>query len=465
MHCWDSLTRAQLRKNANIGIFSKGKASSPIKHRDGKQLAYCETVVIIALTLPIVPEHAFSETHFLSRKTPRNRRESVTIDVNELKDRGQKERTPYDFAPPRAERSVGPPQMMHKDKSPQRMAESDSVPHPLPHARTSGPDARHEEDEAQSVAQPLLPQGGTSKLESGSATPYSWSESESSITRLERAVDLRLLEILHTGLSSTQISNAEKSKHSQRDYCDLQGLKALLNDRKAHWETKDRLSNSSCFREKLVEASAPSERAADIQPSLTSGVISSGEPGLLLNQSPPDPQFPRPRDCDDHGRTVTINRPDQIGQLSQHHDEMDMMEIEENDEAFFHKLDAAFHEIMGPECKAIEPIRGRQRGKRTSLHRKSMPSLLSDQVGSEIPPLVPSPIIWQSTEKLATRSAGHHESREFVNRSSNEGCPEQNVEDQYLAGLLKQPLSGSTQPAGYGARTVPKGFWRQNKLC
>lgn len=32
----DSLTKFQLRKNTNVGIFNKGKASSPIKNRDGK---------------------------------------------------------------------------------------------------------------------------------------------------------------------------------------------------------------------------------------------------------------------------------------------------------------------------------------------------------------------------------------------------------------------------------------------
>lgn len=414
--------------------------------------------------MPKVPDLGFSEAHFLSRTDPRNQIESITIDVNELKERGQEGRAPYNFTPPRAGRPAGTPWMVPKDKPRQNRDKADSIQHMLQRPGTPGPDPRHELEEAQSVTQQLQCQAGAAKLGTRSATPYSWSESEPSRTRLERAVDLRLLEILHTGISSMHKSDAEDWKNSQRKYCDLQELKALLNDRKAYWQAEDMSSHSGWPKKKTLEESTADGTGAGLLPTLTAEVISSSEPGLLLNQSSAEIDSQRHQDCHNYDRTVPIPSSYQDEQFSQSQDDKIMTTAAvEDDESFFRKLDEAFHEIMSPVCKEIQPTGSGPSGRAKPLHRESGASLLSDQLGFEGPYLGPGSIICDPTEMLATRPDGHHEHRKLPNVPSNERHRGRSVDDRYLT-RSKQPQSVSIKPVAHEAGIIPQGFWRQNKL-
>lgn len=361
--------------------------------------------------------------------------------MNELKDSGHKERAPYNFAQPRAERLAGTP-LQRRDKA-------DDTQHPLPHVGTSGPGAHNVPGEAQGITQKLQCQAEASKATSRSATPFSWSESEPSRTQLERAVDHRLLEILHTGLSSVQNPDLDNSKLSQKKYCDFQELKALLDDRKAHWQTEVNSSISACLHEKASAASVDEEKNAVMPLNLTPEVNPRDESELLLDQSLLGEDHNRPQSqqvLDDYDRMVPIASSYQDRKLSQLHDATVMTEAEvDDDEAFFRKLDEAFHEIMDPGCKETDLMGGRPAGKATSLHRRSVASLLSDQFGFEIPHLGPSPVVRHSGEEPATRPNRHLESREFSYAPSHQGRPEQDVDDRATG-------------------VVPKGFWRQNRL-
>lgn len=359
-------------------------------------------------------------------------RASITIDMNGLQDKSQKARASYDFSHPRAERPAGPSQMEPGDTQLQRSDKADNIRHSLPYAETSCPDTHREPNEARDIAQQLQCQAEPSRP-SRSATPYSWSESESSKTRLERAVHRRLLEILHTGLSSIQNPGAEKPTCIQKKYCDLQELKAILNGRKAHWRAGDSSSNSGCLREK--RAVPPKSSFGEDTP----------------HQS---------HDFRDYHRALPVASSYEEAQLGQPHDAMAMETEVEDDGAFFRKLDEAFHEIMSPGRNDTQPDGERPERMEASLHREAVASILSDHPRCNIPHPRPVPIAWHSTEKPARRPDGHCG---FPRWPSHPGCPDENAGNLYLT-QPKQPLSVSTRAVNHETGVIPLGFWRRNRL-
>lgn len=396
----------------------------------------------------------------MTRKNPPAGRASIAIDMNGLRNEGQKARALYDFSQPRAERPARSSQMELGDALLQREDKADNIRHSLSYAETPCPDTHPEPNEARDIAQQVQCQAEPSRPESRSATPYSWSKSESSKTRLERAVHRRLLEILHTGLSSVQNPGAENPGHIQKEYCDLHELKAILNGRKAHWQTEDSSSNSGCLREKSLEANAKDEKDIGTLPDLTPEVIPSSGRAL-----PPKSSFVEdsPRhsfDFHDYDRAPPVVSSYDGAQLGQLHDGMAMEAEVEDDEAFFRKLDEAFHEIMSPGSKDTQPDGERPDRKAASLHRESVASILSDHLGCNIPYPKPVPIASHSTEKPARRPGGHCGSPKWP---SNPGCPDQNGDNLYLT-QPKQPLSASTKSVDHETRVIPQGFWRRNRL-
>lgn len=441
-------------------------------------------------TLPIVTDLTFCETHFLSRKRPSIQTPPAAIGVNERRNQSKENSALYDFAAQMADRTASRPRM-DLGHTLQKQDKADSIQHSLPFGKTSDLDACHGSDDAQRTTQQLQVQERTSKQESRSATPYSWSDSEPSKTPLDRAVERCLLDILHTGLSPEQNRDAENAGDSQRRYCNIQELKTLLEDRKAHWEpgNSDTVLEPfirNCFPGETITTRTKYEKTAGPLPILSPEAVPSDGFSLPLNESIPDDiayRSQRPHDCD---RTVPINTRYQDQEHSQLHADTDMMEAEVEDEkAFFRKLDEAFHEIMNPRSKEIEPTGGRpdahESACRASIHskngqcqlplkaeplrRESAASLLCDQLGFEISHLAPSPVGCHSAGELRTRSGRHCSSRNLPNMPLDKGRTDcsQNADDARLT-RPRPPLSLSTTPVDPDFSRVARGFWRPNRL-
>ncbi|KAJ5692541.1 hypothetical protein N7462_001964 [Penicillium macrosclerotiorum] len=223
--------RLTLRVNTNMGIFNKGKASSPINLRGGLGTRFCE-------------EQFLLQNHKKPSELP------VSLDEQRgnipEKNNGHYQRLSHYFAPQPREDIVGMPTRTkngpHQIPSDRRETSKIYVRHcEQPDSLAAGPDIRGDCRGTQDIRGDPKERMGQRDQGSRSATPYTWSESERlgsyPSSQLNHVVELRLLDILHTGISAHEDNRGVVTPQLQRVYHSLQDLKGLLESRKSSWET------------------------------------------------------------------------------------------------------------------------------------------------------------------------------------------------------------------------------------
>ncbi|OKO97477.1 hypothetical protein PENSUB_10271 [Penicillium subrubescens] len=222
--------RLTLRNTMNMGIFSKGKASSPIKLRD-------------------VPDSAFSEAQFLSHKERgqpgTGTGKGTTLDESPLQKKPDGKHTHprvshYDFHEPpklrRTETYIGDnvnPSVQFSQGDQWHPSGSNGVVPTLPAAGPTTPDRlEHIPGKAHDINSPLR----RSVQEPPSPTPYTWSVSDRHGSQRSREVEDRLLKILHVGLSPQKSGHQDEPVDSMNGHFNIQNLKSLLESRKACWQ-------------------------------------------------------------------------------------------------------------------------------------------------------------------------------------------------------------------------------------
>ncbi|KAJ5377369.1 uncharacterized protein N7496_004778 [Penicillium cataractarum] len=349
--------RLTLHNTMNMGIFSKGKASSPIKICD-------------------VPKISFSETQFLTRQD-RGPLETGTgtgmaFDKSPLQKKlsGQHPRpktSHYFFREPPKLASNEPPLVYHEE-SPLHTTLGDQL-YPsksqgiVPSPSTAAPAAQDRLHDLQSQLPPH------SVERSHSPTPYSWSISDRRGSQQSREVEDRLLKILHTGLSPRQLANSRDSGGSRSGYCTIQDLRSLLESQKAYWQTQtspeiqslDGVTTHLANRESSVMVTGTVQ--SPIKPALSQ--FKDSETGPRSNnratnhEKPLDELFRSPQPNQLHSHEGNVSEKDFLASQPPLPARVGAESVEpgaEDDFIFFQELDAAYCAILEPKGANDGPL-------------------------------------------------------------------------------------------------------------
>ncbi|KAJ5639340.1 uncharacterized protein N7484_007202 [Penicillium longicatenatum] len=226
--------RLTLRGNLNIGIFNKGKVSSPLK-------------------LGHIPDSAFSERKFLTKRQPGTPSKSPTTDKKRKADpeasrrgTGRQQKWPeYVFSGFSNEPEI------EDDKTKQLVSQVGEFGQPNDEAsidqglcvgRGSGPIVQRElldtRSHRSSLTQPVENTAGWSE----SASLYTWSETNLEKSQPEHALEIELLKLLHVGLFPAQGDDLSRETNQNHTYYDLDELKAILKGRKECWVSENSLT-------------------------------------------------------------------------------------------------------------------------------------------------------------------------------------------------------------------------------
>ncbi|KAJ5668096.1 uncharacterized protein N7477_006666 [Penicillium maclennaniae] len=455
--------RLTLTSTANLGIFRKGRASSPTKRRN-------------------VPNFAFSETILLSQNTSGNGRVSMSA-VNEPKK--QKEIShDYDLS---SFRSCNAPKKRDLDldiASSQSPAQyigqfepidaTSSLRRPSPNKITYftgptkmtivAPDAKAFDSQAVEVSHYSRP-----------ATPYTWSASGRATASLGAVIQDHLLNTLHVGLFPKLQTSSEIGVGSKY-YYSLHDLKMLLEARKESWRSNDngkeatfqpapilnpsqQLATQSPDIEEDAEGSIFNFNTAHAERSMTPGLGETRKGDALLGSQLQD---------DFNGNTIS-------SLLSSQSQKMSKPPISDAD-AFFRALDAEFCAIMEPSNNYLEHARRSSKTEPTlevdqdadtplrtqiTSFDDEISSLDFDQSGSGIGYSASHPIPdYHAQVELATRPINRRMlplpfmSNDCIKKTSNHAPKASST----------QPWSALTAASAVKHTTLPSGFWRQNKL-
>lgn len=315
---------------------------------------------------------------------------------------------------------------------------------------------------------------------SRSATPYTWSVTENSDSHQGRALDAHLLSLLRVGLFLRRSSEEHSHVHSKSDCCDIEELRRLLQDRKAHWEIETNVTSSHSGRKKELDGGQSPPRSS------RSSIRSS--PACLakdVTESSESKDIPKPStdlvcgNASTESRCrISISRAHGPLSLSPHHqahlnsnDICDGYSV--SDEAFFNILNAAFDAIVKPET--VKPETGRL----DSSQEITQDSQLSQY---QAPPQPTEDSV--DADLYGPRRTGYTglfqlADHDYALRHFNSGL---NAETRGLVmGDLNQeillrspgmsrahhgrnPLPSSATNSHAIPTTLPVGFWRQNRL-
>ncbi|KAJ6111766.1 hypothetical protein N7523_007827 [Penicillium sp. IBT 18751x] len=464
--------RLTLTSTANLGIFRKGRASSPTKRRN-------------------VPNLGFSETILLSQKTPENGLVSMSV-VNET---GKQKETShvYDLSSFRFSDAPKKRDLDLKIASSERPAQyigrfeqidaTSSRRCPSPNKITYFTDPTKTEIVSQD-AKAFDSHAVEVSHHSRPATPYTWSVSDRATASLGAIDEDHLFKALHVGLFP-KIKSSSEIGVSSRYYYSLHDLKMLLEARKESWRSNDngkeatsqpastlnpsqQLATRSPDTEEDAEGSIFKFKTAHVERSMTPGFGETCQGDALL----------RSQLQDNFNENVISSL---LSSQSQRLRKSPMSDAD----AFFRALDAEFCVIMDPSNNSLEHVRRSSkteptlevdRDADTPLRKQitsfddSINSLDFDQSDSGIgysasytipdyhaPYTIPD---YHAQVELATRPSNRRMlplpfmSSEFIKKISNYG----------LKASSGQPLSALTAASALKHATLPSGFWRQNKL-
>ncbi|OQD76966.1 hypothetical protein PENDEC_c003G00373 [Penicillium decumbens] len=333
--------RLTLPNTANLGIFNRSKASSPIILRDVSNLA-------------------LSATKRLPREGTRNTWESPTT-IN--KPSKKEANCVYESFNSRnhdiLEQRDTSPTKARPEGSTQYLGGRQWTDAMTPQYGLS-PSKRPSFDRPKNLVTALQEpresecQRANSVHKTQSATPYTWSESDQATPSLDPVLRDYLLNVLHVGVPHPGIERYGNSKV----YYTLEDLKTLLEARKASWESTAS-DNQATFRrasslDLQPEPTAPARGIVGGVPpnsvSLLNTSIGEGNTKLALGKNPEqDVSFSSQHQLDKKEIGSDSLPPDQNPR---------MVYADINDDnVFIRALDAEFCAIMRPSSKDPEPPR------------------------------------------------------------------------------------------------------------
>ncbi|KAJ5594136.1 uncharacterized protein N7459_000344 [Penicillium hispanicum] len=475
--------RLTLRANVNVGIFNKGRASSPIRFRG-------------------VPDLAFSETNFLSHKFRKSRERSKAIgdkSTRSVKREHARQQKLFDYAfhesPTPLERGSTSrghqaSSICHSGRDPTDMSISCHAPVLNNAASTGDHDAYHQSESPGPKRPRSKHQGSKAIQENGSATPYTWPDTVHTEDLSERAVEAQLLDILHSGLFSPRVVN-ENISNQMDGHCDLEQLRQMLESRKASWESKrgdpgqTTLASSLDYRQEpdpvIPQVVFGEAMSSDSTRSLSPHTILVNRAVSSPSKEPPYGRFSR--------SPCQYTNPDNGGSLNQaprpiiSRVNKDIhLPSTDDDEVFFRTLDMTYNEIMNSDGQSPEYAPAQSEEQHTSSRQLTFEKQGLASSSSANPSnysLLLSPLPGQSkvdqlhSSSLAIPSCS---SQRYISvdlsqvsvpsRSQNDPFPEdffgQRLDSTY-SNQPKQTLALSTASLD-PSHTVPPGFWRQHRL-
>lgn len=336
-----------LQGNKKVGIFHKGKASSPAK--------LLETTGREILTSRPNKDHA-------PRRSTSRHNESRFHDRQKQSDSRNVPYYHFFQSPPRLGLAWRPPSRQS----------------------TTGPLNGSVE------APPALPNcpgyPGLLRNDSDSGTPFTWSETASHARDSDSTIEAHLMRILHAGLLSPRLSDKDSPTTVNKNYCDLEDLKHLLQERKAAWE----YSRGSCSVISINAAfNTPS---ASVGHDASCGIDQAAKPVGLFNSndhrkkgsSIPFHQDLKQEPQDQSAKSKgfdTVESSQNPLQLIEYdwNPDIEGFEIhQDTDAAFFGSLDAAFWAIMGPTGDSNCHVAGSPNMHSPSRHFEAKNKILLD---------------------------------------------------------------------------------------
>ncbi|KAJ5289116.1 hypothetical protein N7478_002146 [Penicillium angulare] len=219
--------RLTLRSNMNVGIFNKGKASSPVILRDGKLSGSGGLANELSMNqgVPVTRHIHMPTVNDADRKTVKRRKKGHI-----RQEKSQK----YTFAEPLKEvevETVLPP----KENDPESRARetSNDAYKAMPSSRIgvellAPATCKNPKD--------TLPQSKRQVQDpvddAQSSIPYTWSDTHHDKSETGHELEVLLLK----GLLSTEIADCSVERVPATPYCDLDELQKLLRERKSFWQ-------------------------------------------------------------------------------------------------------------------------------------------------------------------------------------------------------------------------------------
>lgn len=421
------------------------------------------------------PNSAFSENGFLSKKNPPLHELRSAKDTTGRRHKGSKRSSQYDAVEEASRRVIS------ASPKPSESAAARLDPYIADHRQypsSLGRTSKVDEQREPAVPQP---QHTSSELEgqmrgpgevSRSATLCGWFESPPRKTRLESALELQLLDMLHAGLSPDKDPDRKDQEHPEKSYCNLEGLKSMLEARKAQWGSE-------------VDDDGPDHRG-----SLDAGSTRERKPRANIKDKsaiiqPPSFDFTDSPD----GEPITLDRglPMKTSQRSQcpnertshpsytsHYADVDTLAMGQDltdDEVFYRHLDEAFHQIMEPgssihssrERKQRTPVR-RHSSRIKTGHLSPAPRNHSLRRGSFDIPSYHQPLF--DTFNLMPDSIAQH------TLTQERSVDPSTLHDHSVSRLLTFEDLNANALSSTRSRQLfnpdfdkyPGGFWRQNRL-
>lgn len=480
----------------NMGIFSKGKASSPIKLRDGKYVDPCMDNSRPRLAdHPQDPDIAFSETQFLAKK------DGVTL--------GTGTGTVMDLtlgkSPMSKEQRLRPMASHYVFCEPTKLVVAQTP------ARQG--DQRHSSNAKDVILSPQFAGstavGRSSKIRgkvqdvqsslpffvegSSSATPYTWSISDQYGSQQSMEVEDHLLRILHVGLSPQKSANHNDLIQLNTQYCNTDDLRNLLESRKLYWHPETR-HDHDC-RGEVVKCNethgsiAMAHGAANRLARVARSQSDNSEPFSLTRnraghkRTSPEKVFDSPQNhFHDQERRLTedVSLSPQRNSRARHESISAILDVEDDD-IFFKKLDAAFGAIFESEAESSIPVPIRHNKPHRSIAHKpingasvvshilhneyqstadAVDALLCDQLGLKTLRTTGIDHCHDPDNELSVLTHGSFADSKHRYLPSTGDILERGPE------LPKLRTSNPFSTTAYEPckPSVPSGFWRQNRL-
>lgn len=489
----------------NMGIFRKGKASSPIKLRDGKCVdPYMDN------SRPRLADHsqdadvAFSETQFIAKK------DAATLGTGMW--------TVMDLtfgkSPMNKEQRLRPQASQYVFREPTKLvvAQTPAVSYAGNQARPNQGDRRHSPNMKDAILSPQFAGsaagGRSSKIRwkaqdiqsslpvfvegSSSATPHTWSISDRHRSQQSREVEDRLLKILHVGLPQKPDDHDDLIQ-SNTQYCNTDDLRNLLESRKLYWhpETRhdhgrlDEVAKRNQTHSSIAMAHRTAHRPARVARSQSdnSETFSTSRNRAGLKGTSPEQVFDCPQNHfhgQEGGFTEDVSPSLQRNYRACHESIFADLDIEEDD-IFFKKLDKAFGAVFEPEVESSIPLPIRRNKSHWSILYKPIDgaSVVSHILHNEYQPTadpVDALLCDQpGLETLRTTGINHYPDLDnelsvlthgsFAD-SKHQSLP---LTGDILQRGLELPKLQTSNPFSTTAYdpcnpSVPPGFWRQNRL-
>ncbi|KAJ5549233.1 hypothetical protein N7513_006467 [Penicillium frequentans] len=463
--------RLTLRGNLNVGIFNKGKASSPMK-------------------LGHAPDSAFSERRFLTKRHPGSPSKSPTKEKkrkvghkpsNNGTSRHQK-RPVYMFSELINELET------ERNNTEQRSSQARKFDQPNEEPkidqehcvdRTSDPGVQRKQIEVRSHHSILTHPVTKTATWSQSDTPYTWSETCPSKLHPELALEIELLKHLHVGLFPAQRDDLARESNQNHIYYNLDELKDILDSRKEYWA-------SESIQTRQIVATSPDAEFHETSES-------------LRRESPMDSVHPQAKNPNTEELSIIPRAGRQIlsRPVSQLHnkkkvDSMSQPECLEKlsfningtqeaqeslpDDVFFNNLDAAFWAIVDPKTQnKMDSLV--MMGIQQSLPTFDFEDIMTtaELISADVSKMPSQDLLSHAQVGVETLYPLPPAAHDYFDPKNRVTHPENDQGDDMMLQSPQQEVSNrmkrQRQPRLHPSIThdssddpVPPGFWRQNRL-